>query len=374
MILTIQNLKMSLRLYIIIFAFCEISAYAGDPAVESVIGQWKSRQEKYKTARYVVTGYSERLDLPPNPLQPYSLKILIDIEKKRLRIEKSNRCHIAGGSYVEMDITMSFDGKIRYSVVPRDSKTLGATQPNFFKVKGNLTTAAYDADIWPVLEAHGIVPLATRMAQPDKLPTDHDPTVLTPRAVVSHLDRQCTLLRSESMNTIIPVYDELLVDRGRTSGVTRHTYFSGKNPFIRLDTMFTERDGHWMPSGWTYAQYSGTKAIEKVTLKVDRFESDVPVTDEDFVLVPKSGDIVQEQTFPEPGQGLDPFKPSVKTLESRKPGTWETTSETGFTTAEGAVLPPERSFKNWRWLILVPLVLVAGLLVWQRVIRPKLPG
>ena len=182
-------------------------------------------------------------------------------------------------------------------------------------------------------------------------------------------------LEGEPLNEAISIYDELYADRGRAGAVVRHTYYSGKNPWFRLDVSFAEQTGAWMPTGWICIQYQGasTKIQGKTTLKVDSLEFDLPVSESDFVQTPQPGDIVRVDEFPEPGAGLDPRKPATTILEPNSSGTLEVKSETGFTTGEGKQLPPERHTGWLWWLALIPLVLaVAGILLRRRARTPKL--
>ena len=139
---------MKICLAIFCTALALASATAADPVVEGILADWKGRQTKFKTAKYAVTGYSERLDLPPSPRQPYSLTVLIDLEKKRLRVEKATRGPNYGGGYADRKTINSFDGKNFYSFTPREINGIPKTAFNLYQAKGNLTTLPYEADIW----------------------------------------------------------------------------------------------------------------------------------------------------------------------------------------------------------------------------------
>lgn len=339
------------------------NVHAGDPTVEGILADWKARQGKFKTAKYVMSGTTQRLDMPGSIPYPISFVVLIDVEGKRLRIEKAYSGKDVNGNAIQRKTLTAFDGKVLNSYTPRDINGIQSTEPNIFKAKGNLTISAYTGLVWPILEAHGIVPTATRIPRPDKLPLDHECDTFNLRGKVTHEGRNCLSLRTEPLNHGTAIFDDIYMDPLRASAIVRHTYMSGKNPFFRIDATFSEVAGLWMPNGCSYTQYEGEKVSSKINLKVDIREFDIPMSDTDFSFTPMPGDTVREDTFPEPGQGLSTSLPAMKTSDVQANGQLAIVSETGYVTGIGEQLPPEESYKDWRWLVLLPLVSVGGLFV-----------
>src|SRR6266851_6414448 len=62
------------------------------PVLDKIFADWHDRQGLLKTARYVITGTKEFKDknLPPgNPVRPQRAVLLLDMERKRWRLESS---------------------------------------------------------------------------------------------------------------------------------------------------------------------------------------------------------------------------------------------------------------------------------------------
>lgn len=341
-------------------------SHAADPVVESILTDWQARQAKYKSVRYVLTGQSQRVDRPNDPPQPHSLTVLIDVERKRVRVEKAERGINPEGKYIERQGTYTFDGKIRHNHASREINGIHPSLPNIYQIKGNLNGVPYDFELWPFLEAHGIVPLANKAPRPDKLPLSHDPQTFQNRGDAMHADRKCTLLQSEDMNNAASIHDQLLIDRTRGGAILRHTYFSRKNPWARMDITFTQHGDSWMPSALTMTQYRNGNASWKANLKVDKIELDPIVSDDDFRFTPKPGDILSISTYPEPGLGLNPDVPATQILEYDQLGDFDLKVETGFRTATGEPLSPVGAYHHLRWLVVVPIVVMIALFALRR--------
>src|SRR5713101_1514811 len=87
------------------------------PVLERIFADWKQRQNLLKSARYVINGTIEYKDkeLPPgNPVRPKRLELLLDLERRRWRMQTSQEIisQIGNGwEYKTRVGTCAFDGK-----------------------------------------------------------------------------------------------------------------------------------------------------------------------------------------------------------------------------------------------------------------------
>jgi len=62
--------------------------------VEKVLADWKHRLQRFKSVRYVVSGKTEKKDLPAGSkvraVRPVKFVVLIDLVKGRVRVEKTS--------------------------------------------------------------------------------------------------------------------------------------------------------------------------------------------------------------------------------------------------------------------------------------------
>ncbi len=346
-------------------------ANAADPAIEKVLSDWKERLNKVKTVRYELSGTQESPLV--NPKRPFAKNyiIIIDFENKRIRIEETGQTFVPAnaaannakkeesGKLEKHDVLVetygvrAYDGKVLYQWTPSDRNTyLGKRNPNFFITRGNLATLDYPHELWPVFEAHGIIPTTGKVLRPDRLPSDHVAEDLHIRGKVNHIGRTCLILGNIPPNEHIPLSDELYIDGERGSAVVRHVYFGSNKPLIRSDVIHESTDIGWMPASWKRVTFSpqNDTMMDIVAMKVTRLDLNCPVNDEMFTLKPRPGEIVMEYEYPEAGRGLDLYKPATKTYTATATGLPTITKEIGFTTGEGVPLPPERT--NWYWWVI----------------------
>lgn len=115
------------------------SAFAQEPErkaqLESILKDWQYRQSVLKSARYVVTGTTEYKDrqLPPgNPLRPRRSVLLLDLMKKRYRLEGSEEIIYVNGKdndpsqwdYRPRSSTSAYDGKALQSYRHKEANRL----------------------------------------------------------------------------------------------------------------------------------------------------------------------------------------------------------------------------------------------------------
>jgi hypothetical protein len=352
---------------------------AGDTKVQKVLDDWKARREAVRGIRYTLTGKYEEHgakraeNLPARP--PSKLTVLLDVTGKRFRQEKEN--HIlshAGDRYITRATTLAYDGKAHHASIPRAINELGPDNPNAVITKGNLTHQAVDSDVWPLLMAHGFVPTVERSPRPDRLPADYTTEDFDPPVAGEHEGVKCVVLKTGNAITTPPLRDALWIDPARASAVLRYVYYSGRNPFFRLDVEYQRTPHGWLPKAWTHAQYSGPRLASTTRWVVDRFEVEPATTPEDFTLPIPPNSVVWEVEYPEPGRGLDPHKPGTTKYVTDEFGRRKEVERTGFTTMEGVALPPEEPARWWRVGLGVLAVLAVGamsLLVLQRAIRSR---
>ncbi len=335
---------------------------AGDP-VPKILEAWKKRQTAFKTVKYVVTGKVEHLFVPSPrpgaekvqrvqpklPLElPFRAAVLIDCEKQRFRLELDEFIWSARQqTLVATDSTRSFDGSKMFAAVRNGKEQLGAV-PDVAIVKGDLAGQQVGAELWPLFAAHGIIPTARQPLRPDKPPTAFTPEMFHRRGQLSHEGIKCEVLNSEPLDSAPAATDEFWIDAGSDGFIRRHTYYAGRNPFIRLDAKSRLMSGAHVPAEWTCTWTEGnrTRAIHR--LKVETFEGNPAVADTDFSVVLKAGAKVEEHDIPQPGSGLDPIKHGVKTYTIDASGTAGTTTETPQRRLDGSEVPLAG---NWRWVL-----------------------
>jgi hypothetical protein len=327
---------------------------ATDPRLAQIFADWQHRQGLLKSARYVITGTTEFKDpeLPPgNPVRPGRTVLLLDFERKRYRQETSegaiSECGGKGLAYVTLVGTSAFDGKSLQGLRHRDLNGIEEDVPDL-DIGTDLTRAQFDTHVWPVFFAHGMIPTVHQILRPDQLPRTYDPEDFEVRGQLSLGGRTCTVVRTDPVAAMKPIFDELWVDLGRESAICRHLYFGGSEPWTRLDVEWKQTEFGWWPDKWTLTWTPNGQVKRIHRLQVESFEANPAVADSDFTLPAEPGMKVCVAEPVPPGMGLNPLFPATRTYLVLPSGSWQQVDARGFTTMEGEVLPPRRGW-GWVW-------------------------
>ncbi len=373
-----------LFLAVISFQICSGQPPSPDTTAEKVVAAWKARFERLERVRYTLSGTVDskvqvpdelkgQIVIPPGPsVRPLKATVLIDLANRRYRIETTRLApNRARDRWIPHVSIIASNGKLSQVATPRDRNEVGESEPEMFLAKGNLQHISVDTYLWPPFAAHGIVPTVNFPLRPDRMPVSHEQEEFEVRGTVVHAGRPCTVLRSEPNSSAPGLADEFYIDKERQAAVVRHTYFQGKNPWLRLDIINHETPQGWLPKSWTFTWTVGGKVQRIEKLIVDAFEANPEVIDADFTLPQTSGMIVHSDVYPEQGRGLDPARPAREMYRANSDGNREPIGErTGFTTIEGVQLPPDTGWKWLPWLIgggVVAVSLVSVLIM--RIVR-----
>lgn len=328
------------------------------PVLKKIFADWKERQGLVKTARYVITGTTEYKDkeLPPgNPIRPRRTVLLLDMERKRWRVESSleiiSEDDAKRRKYINRFHTTTFDGTSSQDYFHRDLNHLDQDGPDLSIGKGQLSRGGpFDMHLYPVLFAHGVVITGKDTElRPYELPMSYDPEYFEVRGDgLSFQGRRCMVLRTMPLPNVEPYFDELWIGAGEKSTVQRYVEFSGKSPCNRIDTDWKRTDLGWWPDKWTLTWTVGGKVRRIHRLQVESFEANPRLADGDFTLEAKPGMKVVVADSAAPGPGLNPDLVPSRTYLISPSGSWREVSAKGYTTKEGRVLPAERN-RLWIW-------------------------
>jgi hypothetical protein len=327
---------------------------AKDSQLAQIFADWQHRQGLLKTVRYVITGTTEFKDppLPPgNPVRPRRTVLLLDFERKRYRQETSEGAISERGgkglAYVTRVGTSAFDGKSLQTYGHRELNGIEDDVPDM-SIETDVSRARFDAHLWPVFFAHGMIPTAQHILRPDQLPRTYDPEDFEVRGRLALAGRSCTVVRTDPVPAMEPMFDELWVDLGRESAICRYVVFTGSDPYDRHDVEWKQTEFGWWPSSWTLTWTINRQVRRIYRLQVESFEPNPAVADSDFTLPAEPGMKVCVVEPVPPGTGLDPFRPATRTYVVSPSGSWQQVDARGFTTKEGKLLPPRGSW-GWVW-------------------------
>jgi hypothetical protein len=376
MIYKIQNLQERVGCWVFAVVLAWIfaaPAFAQDPGkkntLASIFKDWKDRQIALKSAHYVLVGTTEFKDdsLPPgNPIRPLRFDFLLDVEKKRYRLESSQEIIHADSleptakmEYRKRINTSAYDGKSLQSLRHRKANGIEDDVADLAIGKGDLgPSACFGNEIWPIFFAHGIVPTIHTPLLVDKLPLSHDPDDFDIAGQQMLRKQNCFLVRTEPLSSGAvgqdgTVFDEFWINPRQKSAIQRYVFFSGSNPWSMLDITWKNTDDGWWVDEWTETWSVSGRIRRIIHLHVETFEPNPKVSEADFALTVEPGMKVTVGENPPLGTGLDPTKPAIKTYVISASGAWNEVSAKGFTTLEGKELPPERS---WTWIVWTVLV------------------
>ena len=389
--MTVRILPLGLAIAIVLTSESN-GAIAADQRIEQIVQHWKERAERLKSVRYTLSGeiesrqtvpekYRKQVSYPTGP-QTHSARtvILLDLVKHRYRLE--NTRVVANRSRDKL-ITKTFQHaynlKLDQSLIPRDGEGSDLNHPDLITSKGDLSRSRFEAYLWPIFSAHGIVPTESTPLVIDPWPHSHEAEEFELRGTTVFAGRSCTIIRGDPSPSTPSLRDEFFVDVGRQSAILRHTYYTGKNPYIRLDTVFRETPYGWLPHEYSVTWSEDVSTVVKVErMKVEKLEIDVAVEDGDFTLNLRPGMIVDESEIPGRGRGVNPDRPAVAVYVVGSDGELELQGKKrGFTTHDGVELPPESNRRRIWWVrgagILVAFCCFATACVWyrRRQLRPQ---
>lgn len=339
----------------------------GTEQIARTLNDWSKRQKRFQSVRYVVVGETEQMDLPKDSKlptkRPIKYLVLLDMVQGRIRIEKDGsgvKYNYSGYSPI-VDVR-AYNGRIYQVNADRTKGEWDPRNANVGITKGSMQAVHLEADLWPVLFAHGIVPTVNKPSRPDRMLIGHHADEFEYRGEVSHQGSRCFILRTDPAASTPFLVDELFIDPGKESAVIRYVNWAGKCPWYRVDVTYEEKKRGWLPRSWTVAHTQGSDVVYVTRARVDNLEVNPTVTDDDFNLPIPPKSIVVTSAYPEAGSGLDPFRPATKRSQVDERGKTTTVEETGFTTAEGVQLPPEPAFPRWLWIVAASIGLVGLLL------------
>ncbi|MHB1426510.1 MAG: hypothetical protein ACYC3I_25395 [Gemmataceae bacterium] len=216
-------------------------------ALEAVFKDWQYRQSILKSARYVLIGTTEFKDeqLPPgNPIRPRRMTLLLDMARKRYRLEGSEEVLYANGKddpkeweFRPRINTSAYDGEALQSLTHRKANRLENDREDDLSIgKGNLgPDAQFDPALWPIFFAHGIVPTVHSTLLVDKLPLTHDPDDFDIAGRQLLRGQNCLLARTEPLAGMTSISDEFWINPSQKSAIYRQVYFSGSAPWSLHD-------------------------------------------------------------------------------------------------------------------------------------------
>ncbi|MBY0461336.1 MAG: hypothetical protein K2V38_28805 [Gemmataceae bacterium] len=373
--------------FIVLFATLNVQAQtAPDAKIAQTFADWKARRERFQSVRYTLSGVIQRVtereisprlknsvipDPPGGKEKRLEFKILLDFARGRFRVEGIEPVpSLARDRWVPSLRITAFNGTEYQQALPRDKNDRGADEADVSISKGNPDLRVTDSDLWPVFEAHGIVPTVDAPLLVGRLPIAHEAEDFALRGSTTHAGRPCGVLVTNPTGTTPNLSDELWVDAGRQSAIPRRVYFQGKRPLFRQDVEHAETPHGWLPRKWTHTITEDGKVMTIVSWTVNSFEADLPFRDDDFTFEIKPGMIVSSYNYPARGKGLDVNRPAKGLYRIAENGDWEPLDKpTGFTTTEGVQLAPETNSRRWWWLgsaVGALLLLLATVAIWRR--------
>lgn len=337
--------------------------------LESVFKDWQHRQSVLKSARYVLEGTNEYKDaqLPAgNPIRPYRIVFLLDLVKKRYRLESSEDVPYSNGKYDPKEWewrtwvhTHAYDGEVLQHYSHRKANRIEKSREDDLAIsKGKLGPLAFfGSEEEPIFFAHGIVWDTNSPLMVDKWPLTHDPDDLVVAGQQLLGGQNCLLVRTEPYPTggagAAPgegfVFSQFWINPAQKGAIHRLVCFSGSKPSRRLDISWKNTAHGWWADHWSNTNYDYKGQVLRIQrFRVESFEANPQISDGDFKLPAEPGMVVEVGENPPPGKGLDPFQAAVTRYRVSPSGAWEEISAKGFTTLEGKELPPEG---HRRWIV-----------------------
>lgn len=329
--------------------------------LKQMLMDWKSKSDKYQSVRYTLLEVEQPkegmptpkyLKTPAVPAKTTERKVrthlTVEFTTGRFRHEQSELA-TNGSKGPQPDSLLVYDGKAIKTWNRRTPEKYTGKQPNLIIGTGNLRHVTVEAVYWPVFEAHGVIPTANYPLRLSQLPLEPEAEEFRFLGNVFHDGRQCRLVRTEPINSVPELFDEMTVDTSQRSLILRHVYFSGKNPWLRLDTTFRVERDDYVPSGWTLTWMVAGKTARVTRVTVEEVVFNPAVGGEGFDVVPGPGDVISSNAYPKAGIGLDPARPATTVTEVQSDGSVTQVSQSGFWTKEGIEVEASPS-QLWWWV------------------------
>ncbi len=226
--------------------------------------------------------------------------VLIDFEKNHIRIER--KTSVASGTgpvVVPHDHTYAYGGRELKMLYPRAANTTADYTPSWDRPDLALLKPTDPIlppfELRPVFWAHGIVPLPQTPLRVDNLRPPLDADLLIGRGEAVYKQRRCQVVRSEALaQTRGANYDEYWADMGRQAAIVKAAVVIADKPAHVYEIEYAQKDGMWLPSGWTYTFYLAGKLMRSYRFTVSEIRTDLPTSDADFDIPVEPGMLVAQ--------------------------------------------------------------------------------
>lgn len=352
----------------------------GDDPLSRTLADWKARQGKVKTARYVVTGtveYIAPLDsedvIPPagQRVRPHRATLLLDFERGRFRIEAESEVMKQGGGFSPASSTTAYNGKeTRYGRPREQARTRGGFDLVINKGAKDATTGPGVQNLHlPVFYAHGVVSTVHQVFYLHRLPLDLNREDFVPVGRQGLRGRVHEVFRTEPLPTGSPIADEFWVDPARQGAIVRQVDLVGGKPWQRLDIEWRQTALGWWPERWTQTLTTTDQTVKRIEkARIETYEYDPPVTDADFTIPAEPGmEWVEVVEAVAPGSGLDPGSPPYRKYRIDAGGRWIEVEAKGGVRLDGTEVLVGSWWGWWPWAAGAVLIVSLGtVLVWRR--------
>ena len=355
--------------------------------VAAAFADWQTRQKAMKTARYVLSGTSEFLEplTPDSPAapkgdrgQPYQATVLLDLERKRFRSESSEAFPTVSGKFETRVGTVAYNGVEVRQGQPRElAKANGGFDVLIAKGARDGQEGSPVRDLyWPLLFAHGIVPTTHQPAYVDRLPYSISLEDFVSRGHHTLRGDDCQVFQTQPLFGMKGISDEYWVRPDRLSAITRYVYLSDGEPWFRMEIEWADSAIGWMPRSWTHVLTTDGKNVKRrYSLRIEHFEANPSVSDEDFT-IPVTPGMKRVIVTEEPPAGLQTQAgfPGRRTYRISDDGTWVEMAWEGWQDAEGRTIPLS-SHRNplGRLIGIAIVVLFGGYVIFRRRCRRSVP-
>jgi hypothetical protein len=293
------------------------AAAADQAEVRQVFAEWEKRRAAFTGVRYRAVGEivflkgSMSIDpeagrasedpIPPRDVAaPKKLSLLLDFTRNRHRMEKEEQYYQRGsGELIPRVTTAAFGGKELQTAIPREANSspaapYPANAPDVVVTSGNLRSAGFVSEDWPLFLGHGFVPTLGDHILPGRFkpPAEEDAFFLHGRGV--HAERNCLVLRTQAAQHSGVNFDEYWVDPGRDSAVLRQVAYVNGKAVIDLDVIYQKIEESWLPQRWTVVRRDNRgQTIRLERMRLEEVTPNPPMKDSDFEVEIKPGMIIQ---------------------------------------------------------------------------------
>ncbi len=182
--------------------------------------------------------------------------------------------------------------------------------------------------------------------------------------------RKCLIVRTQTLKRNTTSFNEYWVDTARESAILREASYSNDKQLHDIRIRYRKSSAGWLPESWRLKAYSHGSLVYTDNVRVEKVDLDPPIKDADFQMEIKPGMIVEERTdLPTKHPFVTP-ESKISVYRSKKGGGREDLPDPYH--RKGDQYQENLRRKNlWFWALLVlPVLVVAGCLVWVRRRRP----